>query len=258
MANVGLGFSASFVLALPAARMLRPVLTWQQAYLVLVAAALVAFFVILARLRIPPAQQASAAVAKPGGAARVFRTPALVLFMCAIVLLETGYATLSTYITPFMGNILSDDSSVSAALLAFGLMSFVGSKGTGWAADRFGSAKAAFAVGILQTCMLVLMGVATGVPALLIGAACLWQAAAWGYIPAQNSLVVSHAGADASIAISLANSAIQLGMAIGAFVAGIAIASLPILSIPFLSAGIIASAMVVEVVGVRLGRRRAS
>ena len=147
MSNVALGFSASFVFALPAARMLRNVITWQQAYWVLVVAACIAFAVIALIVRVPEAPSSSSTGQghRSADALRVFRNPCVVLPLICTVLMFVGYASMNTYITPFMESVLPQPEWVSGSLFAFGLMSMIGSKASGWAADRFGSASAVIA-----------------------------------------------------------------------------------------------------------------
>ena len=167
-----------------------------------------------------------------------------------------GYASMNTYITPFMEGVLPDPAWVSGALFAFGLMSMVGSKASGWAADRFGSAPAVIGCVALQAATLVALGISAGSWAAALVAACLWTGISWGFLPAQNSFIMLNAGDDAAFAVSLSNSSLQLGSALGAFVAGGFIACLPLSAMPFLSAAFTLVAVVAEVAALRLARRR--
>lgn len=257
MSNVALGFSASFVFALPAARVLRDVITWQQAYWVLVAAAAFAFVVIALAVKIPDAPTSSSSSSQRAtDVLRVFKNPCVVLPLACTALMFVGYASMNTYITPFMEGVLPDPAWVSGALFAFGLMSMVGSKASGWAADRFGSAPAVIGCVALQAATLVALGVSAGSWAAALVAACLWTGIAWGFLPAQNSFIMLNAGDDAAFAVSLSNSSLQLGSALGAFVAGGFIACLPLSAMPFLSAAFTLVAVVAEVAALRLARRR--
>ena len=258
MSNVALGFSASFVFALPAARVLRDVITWQQAYWVLVAAAAFAFIVIALAVKIPdvPTSSSSSSSQRATDVLRVFKNPCVVLPLACTALMFVGYASMNTYITPFMEGVLPDPTWVSGALFAFGLMSMVGSKASGWAADRFGSAPAVIGCVALQAATLVALGASTGSWAAALVAACLWTGISWGFLPAQNSFIMLNAGDDAAFAVSLSNSSLQLGSALGAFVAGGFIACLPLSAMPFLSAAFTLVAVVAEVAALRLARRR--
>lgn len=256
MSNVALGFSASFVFALPAARVLRDVITWQQAYWVLVAAAAFAFVVIALAVKIPDAPTSSSSSQRATDVLRVFKNPCVVLPLACTALMFVGYASMNTYITPFMEGVLPDPAWVSGSLFAFGLMSMVGSKASGWAADRFGSAPAVIGCVTLQAATLVALGASTGSWAAALVAACLWTGISWGFLPAQNSFIMLNAGDDAAFAVSLSNSSLQLGSALGAFVAGGFIACLPLSAMPFLSAAFTLVAVVAEVAALRLARRR--
>ena len=252
MSNVALGFSASFVFALPAARVLRDVITWQQAYWVLVAAAAFAFIVIALAVKIPDVPTSSSSSSQRAtDVLRVFKNPCVVLPLACTALMFVGYASMNTYITPFMEGVMPDPAWVSGALFAFGLMSMVGSKASGWAADRFGSAPA-----VIGCVALLALGASTGSWAAALVAACLWTGISWGFLPAQNSFIMLNAGDDAAFAVSLSNSSLQLGSALGAFVAGGFIACLPLSAMPFLSAAFTLVAVVAEVAALRLARRR--
>ena len=258
MSNVALGFSASFVFALPAARMLRNVITWQQAYWALVVAACVAFAVIALVVRVPDAPSSSSAGQgrRNADALRVFRNPCVVLPLICTVLMFVGYASMNTYITPFMESVLPQPEWVSGSLFAFGLMSMIGSKASGWAADRFGSASAVIGCVALQAVTLVGLGLGTGSWPAALAAACLWTGISWGFLPAQNSFIMLNAGDEAAFAVSLSNSSLQLGSALGSFAAGVFITCMPLLAMPFVSAAFTACAVAAEIAALRLSRRQ--
>ncbi|WP_449135248.1 MFS transporter [Senegalimassilia anaerobia] len=257
MSNVALGFSASFVFALPAARMLRNVITWQQAYWVLVVAACVAFAVIALIVRVPDAPSSSSVGQgrRSADALRVFRNPCVVLPLICTMLMFVGYASMNTYITPFMESVLPQPEWVSGSLFAFGLMSMIGSKASGWAADRFGSASAVIGCVALQAVTLVGLGLGTGSWLAALAAACMWTGISWGFLPAQNSFIMLNAGDEAAFAVSLSNSSLQLGSAFGSFAAGVFITCMPLLAMPFVSAAFTACAVAAEIAALRLSRR---
>lgn len=253
MSNVALGFSASFVFALPAAHMLRNVITWQQAYRVLVVAACIAFAVIALIVRVPEAPSSSSTGQGRRGADAL--NPCVVLPLICTVLMFVGYASMNTYITPFMESVLPQPEWVSGSLFAFGLMSMIGSKTSGWAADRFGSASAVIGCVTLQTVTLVGLGLVTGSWPAALAAACLWTGISWGFLPAQNSFIMLNAGDEAAFAVSLSNSSLQLGSALGSFAAGVFITCMPLLVMPFVSAAFTACAVAAEIAALRLSRR---
>ena len=257
MSNVALGFSASFVFALPAARMLRNIITWQQAYWVLVVAACIAFAVIALIVRVPDAPSSSSVGRgrRSSDALCVFRNPCVVLPLICTMLMFVGYASMNTYITPFMESVLPQPEWVSGSLFAFGLMSMIGSKASGWAADRFGSASAVIGCVALQAVTLVGLGLGTGSWLAALTAACMWTGISWGFLPAQNSFIMLNAGDEAAFAVSLSNSSLQLGSAFGSFAAGVFITCMPLLAMPFVSAAFTACAVAAEIAALRLSRR---
>lgn len=257
MSNVALGFSASFVFALPAARMLRNVITWQQAYWALVVAACVAFAVIALTLRVPQVPGAQGGQAQRAtDVVRVFKNPCVVLPLACTVLMFVGYASMNTYITPFMEGVLPDPGWVSGALFAFGLMSMVGSKASGWAADRFGSAPAVIGCVALQALSLLGLGFATGAWQVAFVIACLWVGISWGFLPAQNSFIMLNAGDDAPFAVSLSNSSLQLGSALGSFAAGGFITCMPLTFMPFVSAAFVVLAVAAETTALKFSSKQ--
>ena len=257
MSNVALGFSASFVFALPAARMLRNIITWQQAYWVLVVAACIAFAVIALIVRVPDAPSSSSVGRgrRSSDALRVFRNPCVVLPLICTMLMFVGYASMNTYITPFMESVLPQPEWVSGSLFAFGLMSMIGSKASGWAADRFGSASAVIGCVALQAVTLVGLGLGTGSWLAALAAACMWTGISWGFLPAQNSFIMLNAGDEAAFAVSLSNSSLQLGSALGSFAAGVFITCMSLLAMPFVSAVFTACAVAAEIAALRLSRK---
>lgn len=256
MANVALGFSAAYVFSLPAARMLRDVISWQTAYLVLVALAALAFLFLAAKLYLPDATSRGARLQKQaatsGSQLRIFKNAAAVWAISSAAFLYMGCAAMNTYITPYLEQVLPEASWVSVALLVFGIMSFIGAKGAGWSADRFGSARTVMAVIALQVVFLVMMGATPGVWVAVVLAACFWQIGLWGFVPAQNSLLMVVGGKEAGFAVSLSNSALQLGSAFGAMIAGAYILEFPLVDMPFVAAIGTALAFATEFTAARL------
>lgn len=75
-----------------------------------------------------------------------------------------------------------------------------------------------------------------------LAAACMWTGISWGFLPAQNSFIMLNAGDEAAFAVSLSNSSLQLGSALGSFAAGVFITCMPLLAMPFVSAAFTACA----------------
>lgn len=81
-------------------------------------------------MRVPEAPSSPAAQGRRSAdALRVFRNPCVVLPLICTTLMFVGYASMNTYITPFMESVLPQPEWVSGSLFAFGLMSMVGLEG---------------------------------------------------------------------------------------------------------------------------------
>ena len=99
------------------------------------------------------------------------------------------------------------------------------------------------------------LGLVTGSWPAALAAACLWTGISWGFLPAQNSFIMLNAGDEAAFAVSLSNSSLQLGSALGSFAAGVFITCMPLLAMPFVSAAFTACAVAAEIAALRLSRR---
>lgn len=260
MANVALGFSAAYVFSLPAARMLRDVISWQTAYLILVGLAAAAFVLLAAKLYLPDASSRGARLQKQsetgGSQLRIFKNVPAVFAISSAAFLYMGCAAMNTYITPYFEQVLPEASWVSIALLVFGMVSFVGAKGAGWSADRFGSACTVVFVIAIQVVSLVAMGATPGVWLAVVLFACVWQLGIWGFVPAQNSFLMAIGGKEAGFAVSLSNSALQLGSAFGTMIAGAYILQYPLVGMPIVAAIGTVLALATELIAARLFARK--
>jgi len=230
MANVSLGFSASQVLAMPIARMASPYMDWHVLYGILTAVALVSIVAIWRCVPSTPPAMAGAGLRErlsPLGDKRV------VAAMLTVYLLSVGYATFYTYVTPFLEGVYGKASPmVSTVLFMAGLMSVVGSKGSGMLADRVGFKKTILTAVVLQIVTLVGVGAsaAAGVGVAVTLFMCVYAAADWGFMPAQNLLFTKMLPSTASLAIALSSSALQLGNASGAALGGAILLGAPLVA----------------------------
>ena len=255
MANVSLGFSASQVFAMPIARLAAPYMDWHVLYGILTGVALVAIVAIWRCVPSTPPAMAGAGLRErlsPLGDRRV------VMAMLTVYLLATGYASFYTYVTPFLEEVFGAASPmVSTVLLLAGLMSIVGSKGSGMLADRVGFKKTILTAVILQIVTLTCVGAtaAAGLGAALVLCMCVYAAADWGFVPAQNLLFTKMLPTTASLAIALSSSALQLGYASGAALGGAILLGAPLGVLPFVAAAFALAALGTESYVLRAARR---
>lgn len=130
-----LGFNAALVLGLPFSCLMVQALPWTAVFWFVGIAS--AIMIPVVRVIVPhgrdaapkPLREQLGYLKRP----RVLLTFGLNLFWVA------GYATLYSYITPFLQEATAlDAAALSAVLLAFGASTLVGNKLGGWLCDQFG------------------------------------------------------------------------------------------------------------------------
>lgn len=234
MANIALGFGLSQVVAIPLARVACELVSWHVLYGALAAVALAAALLI-ARL-VPRGPAGGAGATGPRQMVAPFSDKAVRTVVVATVLAQLGYNGLYTYITPYMEAGLEGRPAafVSAVLLVVGLMSMVGTKGSGYVADRIGT-RPTFLGGVaLAFACYVALVVSWGNHVATVVFACIWIIATWSYVPLQNLILTRRCPQCASIMVSLTTSSLQLGGAVGAALGGLVVSGPGVASLPLL------------------------
>jgi DHA1 family putative efflux transporter-like MFS transporter len=135
-----------------------------------------------------------------------------------------GYATLFTYITPFLQETTSlSITQISGVLFLAGVCSFIGSRAGGQLADRKGP-RFTIALGLLaQGAMLLLFSLAGVHMVILMAVFMVFMLATWSISPAQQLLLVNLVPRSPDIALSVNTSFIQFGFALGSGLGGLVI-----------------------------------
>lgn len=221
VATVTLGFNAALVLGLPFSRLMVQALPWTAVFWFVGVAS--AVMVPVVRAIVPhvrdaapkPLREQLSYLRRP----RVLLTFGLNLFWVA------GYATLYSYITPFLqGATALEATALSAVLLAFGASTLVGNKLGGWLCDRFGMRPVVLSALTGQVALLVILFALGGPLWLVLTAVLVWGVFSWIPSPIINLAVVQAAPEAADVMLSLNNSSTQFAYAIGAGVGGIVVA----------------------------------
>lgn len=256
LSNVMLGFSLAQVLAMPMARTFVVYGDWHWFYLAL---GVFAFGAAIALSRFLPGNVAASAQASLRERFAPLANPVVAVAIVVMMVMNTGFATFYTYVTPFLESVFgSQGHAVSTVLLIAGSMSIVGSKGSGWVSDRFGCTTTIPIALSLQGLCLLAVGLLFNAPVALAVALCLWVVFDWSFVPAQNLLLTRIAGSSAPMAIALSGSGMQLGSALGSAMGGTIILDAPLSVLPFVAAGCVGCAFVVELFvlrGIRPNRR---
>lgn len=221
LSTVTLGFNGALVLGLPIGRFMTEVLPWTAVFWFVGAASAV---LIPAVRAIVPAewQEAPAPLRQQLG---LLRRPR-VLFTFGITLLWTaGYATMYSYITPFLQETTDlAAAALSAVLLVYGLATLVGTRIGGWACDRYGVRFTIVGGIALQAAMLAALFALNGPAWLVVASVVVWGLFSWIPSPVINLAVIQAAPEASDVMLSLNNSATQLAYATGSALGGAIVA----------------------------------
>ncbi|MBQ9004036.1 MAG: MFS transporter [Eggerthellaceae bacterium] len=222
VATVTLGFNAALVLGLPFSRLMVAALPWTAVFWFVGIASAVMIPVV--RAIVPRGRDAAP---KPLGEQLAYlKRPRVLLTFGLNLFWVAGYATLYSYITPFLQEATALDAvALSAVLLAFGASTLVGNKLGGWLCDRFGMRPVVLGALAAQVALLVALFALGGSLWLVIAAVLVWGVFSWIPSPIINLAVVQAAPEAADVMLSLNNSTTQFAYAIGAGVGGIVVAS---------------------------------
>ena len=246
LANMGLGSSAAQILAMPLAQRICIYIDWHILYAFLAAYVLVSCFLVAQRI------PSNLEEIEHDGSLRArfapLHNPLILRALIVMVLLNVGYSSYYTYVTPFLENVFGQGSStVSLVLLVSAFMSAVGIKAGGSLTDHKGFQLTCRVVLIMQMVTLAGLSLLHSNPVGIWVFMCLWVMADWGFNPSQNLLITKLAGKDAPMALALSGSALQLGNAIGSALGGAFITVAPIWALPLLSSVCIVATFILEV-----------
>lgn len=214
------GIAVSTVLGVPLGTVLGRALGWRAAFVAIVALtglALVCTVVFVPAVdgQPPPrfAEQARAAFAPP------------VLAVLGVgLLLIGGQFTAFTYLSPYLQQVTGiPGGAVSGFLLIYGIASAVGTFAGGRLADRSAALTLVGANALLIAALGVLYVVGS-IPVLVALALAAWGLIGFGLVPSLQLRVISLAGPGGDLAATLGASAVNLGIAAGAFAGGLVVA----------------------------------
>lgn len=219
MAVIISGFAMSSALGLPLGTLLGQAVGWRGAFTAVVVAGVVVLVFAAVVLPPVPTPRGSGAV----GQARHAFAPRVLAVLAVSLLTFAAMLAAITYLVPFLNRVTDvSGPAVSAYLLVYGAATAIGSFGGG----RFADADAS------RTLIVGAIGVTVSLVALLLVGSNPWLVAiavfgvglfgmATG--PSIQHRVVALAGPGAPLASSLPASAVNVGIAFGAFAGGIAI-----------------------------------
>jgi DHA1 family inner membrane transport protein len=219
MAVIITGFASASALGLPLGTLLGQAVGWRGSFAAVVAVGVVILIVAMFVLPSVPTPRESGAV----GQARSAFAPRVLAVLVLAALIFTGIQSAVTYLVPFLADVTDvSGPAVGAYLLAYGVATTVGS----FVGGRFADANAtrALIVGAAGVTVSLLVMSAFGGSPLVVAAAVL-GVGLFGMAtgPSLQHRTVRLAGPGAPLAASLPASAVNAGIAGGAFAGGVAI-----------------------------------
>ena len=219
MAVIISGFAMSSALGLPVGTLLGQAVGWRGSFVAVVAAGAIVLALAIAVLPSVPTPREHSAV----GQARHAFAPRVLAVLAVSFLTFAAMLSAVTYLVPFLDQVADvTGPTVSVFLLVYGAATAIGSFGGG----RFADANAS------RTLIIGAIGVTASLVALLAFGANPWLAGlavfgiglfGMGTGPSIQYRVVRLAGPGAPLASSLPASAVNAGIAFGAFAGGVAI-----------------------------------
>ncbi|MFI2206090.1 MFS transporter [Streptomyces sp. NPDC020192] len=210
------GIAVSTVLGVPLGTVIGRELGWQAAFVGIVALGVVAFVATL--FLVPPVGEARAAGFSTQ--ARSAFAPRVLAMLGVGLLLLGGQFTAFTYLATYLEKVTGiSGSMVSVFLLAYGIASALGTFGGGRLADR-GPDAVLLVANVTLILALGVLYLGGSIPVLAAVALAVWGLVGFGLVPSLQLRVVSLAGPGADLAATLGASAVNAGIAVGAFAGG--------------------------------------
>jgi len=253
IATVITGFTASLIVGVPLGRLVAASWDWKLVFAGIAFLGLLSMLVIAST--IPPLEAEAHVPLKKQ--LSLLKQPRIGLALLVTFFWLGGYSITYTYISPYLIEISGMSEAVlSTTLLAFGIASLIGSKAGGYSADRQGVKRTLLVGMALHVFSLAMLNLTSHSSFAIIAVLILWSFAAWSSGPTQQYHLVTMAPESSSIMLSLNSSVMQLSMAAGAGIGGIAVSAISLSSITWIGAAGVAIAFVVVGVSYRSAYRK--
>jgi len=248
IATVITGFTASLIIGVPLGRIVAASWDWKLVFAGIAVLGVIAMIVIA--LSIPSSEGEAPVPLKKQ--LSLLKQPRIGLALLVTFFWLGGYSIAYTYISPYLVSVAGMSEAVlSSALLAFGIASLIGSKVGGYSADRIGVKRTLFIGMALHIFSLVMLNLTAHASVIIFAILILWSFAAWSSGPTQQYNLVTMAPESSGIMLSLNSSVMQLAMAAGAGIGGIAVNSVSLSSITWIGAAGVAIALIIMMLSYR-------
>ncbi|WP_178023689.1 MFS transporter [uncultured Paenibacillus sp.] len=251
IATVLVGFNLALILGVPLGRIIASSHDWKMIFTGVGALSLVAMLVLL--LTIPKSEGEAPVPIREQLA--LFKSPRISVALSISFFWILGYTMLYTYITPFLLDITRmSEGMVNVGLFAFGLASLIGSQAGGYGADKWGIPRTMIGGLLFHSGILLLLTAFSHSSMIVLPLLMLWSFFAWSTGPVQQVYLIGMAPQASGIILSLNNSIVQLGMAVGAVIGGIVVESISLASVGLLGGVGVAIGLIPAIISLSLRR----
>ncbi|EFU39282.1 major facilitator superfamily MFS_1 [Paenibacillus vortex V453] len=255
IATVIMGFTASLIIGVPLGRVVAAAFGWKSVFGFIAILGLISMFVLYKAI---PITKGDAPVPLLKQFA-LLKKPKVALGLAITFFWLGGYSVAYTYLSPYLLMVSGlNESWISAALFAFGLASLMGSQFGGFSTDRWGVSSTLTGGMMLHILALIALtfthAASSVIPVLVI--LVVWSLAAWSSGPAQQFNLVQLEPNSSGVMLGLNQSMMQLSMAAGAGIGGVAVEQISLSSITWIGAVGVAVAMAASFVLFRLGKEK--
>ncbi|OXM85675.1 MFS transporter [Paenibacillus rigui] len=231
IATVVMGFTTSLIIGVPLGRMIATAFGWKSVFGFIAIIGLLAIFVLY---RTIPRVKGDAPVPLSKQLA-LLKNRKVALGLSITFFWLGGYSIAYTYISPYLLKVAGlHEEVLSGVLLAFGVASLIGSKFGGYSTDRWGVSFTLIGGMLLHIVAFLLLSAAVALTSswvIVAAVLVLWSFAAWSSGPTQQYNLIRIEPNYSGVMLGLNQSTMQLSMAAGAGIGGVAVDRISLSSI---------------------------
>ncbi|WP_249871456.1 MFS transporter [Oceanobacillus saliphilus] len=218
---VNMGVSGSLVLGIPFGLMLGNTFGWRAPFIMI--AILTLFSIAGVYFFMKPIIPGQVSVSF-GEQLSTLKNSKVLFAHATTFLVLAGHTTLYAYLTPFVKEMMGMDGIwISIVYLIFGVAAVSGGALGGVFSDRFGSKSTILSVIMIFIISITAIPFTTfSIPFFFI-VMVIWGTMSWAITPPMQSYLIESSPGNSDILISLNNSSLHLGVAVGSFVGSIAV-----------------------------------
>ncbi|MFD1928249.1 MFS transporter [Sporosarcina siberiensis] len=249
-----MGISSSLVLGVPIGIIITNAFGWRTVFLciaILTVGTILLISMFFDKIPVGKVQPLSEQL-------KSFANIKIVFAHLATMFMLAGHYTVYAYFTPFLETTMNLSSSwISAFYFLFGIAAVAGGALGGSFATRIGSQKSILIIlGLFSISLFILPYSTFSLPIFII-VMMIWGALSWALAPAQQDYIIQTDPASSDIHQSFNNSALQVGIALGSGVGGVAFSQTgSVTSMPIVGGFIVIIAFVCAAISLSLSTQK--